>query len=138
MKIEDERIFSFDKNTGRWDQLIDEVLDNGEEGTRCIGVPITDVSLIYLLCTYEDLVLELSDKEVELYTLKEAYLIAEKDIIANTDFKSLYGANNQKVRDNHVKQELSDMVARKADLQLGIDFIKNYIPLLREVIRAKQ
>ena len=77
-------------------------------------------------------------KEIQLYNLKEAYLIAEADIVNNTNFKELYGANNQKVRDNHVKNELSDMVSDMKALEFGINWIRSYIPLLKEVIRSKQ
>ena len=99
---------------------------------------ITVIPVMTLIRTWEKLVRELSEKQVELYQLKEAYLIAERQIVETTDFKSIYGANNQKVRDNHVKAELSDMVEQRASLQFGIDFIQSYIPLLRECIRAKQ
>ena len=101
-------------------------------------VMITDVPVDVLLNEWHFLVHELSDKEVELYRLKEAYLIAEADIVNNTDFKALYGANNQKVRDNHVKSELADMVSDMKALEFGINWIRSYIPLLKEVIRVKQ
>ena len=101
-------------------------------------VMITDVPVDVLLKEWHFLVHELSDKEVELYNLKEAYLIAEADIVNNTDFKALYGANNQKVRDNHVRTELSDMVGQMKALEFGINWIRSYIPLLREVILVKQ
>jgi hypothetical protein len=55
--------------------------------------------------------------------------------VNTTDFKELYGANNQKVRDNHVKSELSDMVSQIKDLEFGIDWIKRYIPLVKSVVR---
>ena len=115
------------------------VMDNdGSESVVDDVVPITDVPVNELLECWEDLVGELSVKEVALYNLKEAYLIAESKIVNETDFKALYGANNQKVRDNHVKTELSDMVAEMKALEFGISFIKQYIPLLREVVRCKQ
>ena len=101
-------------------------------------VMITDVPVDVLLKEWHFLVHELSDKEVELYNLKEAYLIAESKIVNEVDFKALYGANNQKVRDNHVKSELSDMVGQMKALEFGINWIRSYIPLLKEVIRVKQ
>ena len=103
-----------------------------------LAIPAVDVPLDDLLLTYEDLVNELSMKEVELYKLKEAYLIAESKIVNEVDFKALYGANNQKVRDNHVKSELSDMVGQMKALEFGINWIRSYIPLLKEVIRVNQ
>ena len=125
--------------TGKvWKKSVAVMDDKGNESLEWQVVPITSVPLECLLVEYEDLVVELSDKQMELYQLKEAYLIAERQIVETTDFKSIYGANNQKVRDNHVKAELSDMVEQRASLQFGIDFIQSYIPLLRECIRAKQ
>ena len=121
-----------------WRKSEAEIDRDGNEGLVWNTVPITDVPVTVLLEEYEDLVLELSEKEVALYNLKEAYLIAESKIVNETDFKALYGANNQKVRDNHVKNELSDMVTEMKDLEFGIGFIKQYIPLLREVVRCKQ
>lgn len=108
-----------------------------KNGVEWCPIPMIDVPVEELLMKWEDLVNELSDKEVELYRLKEAYLIAEADIVNNTNFKELYGANNQKVRDNHVKNELSDMVSDMKALEFGIGWIRSYIPLLKEVIRVK-
>ena len=108
-----------------------------KNGVEWCPIPMIDVPVEELLMKWEDLVNELSDKEVELYRLKEAYLIAEADIVNNTNFKELYGANNQKVRDNHVKNELSDMVSDMKALEFGIAWIRSYIPLLKEVIRVK-
>ena len=121
-----------------WEQSIPLMDKDGNESLDWQVVPITVVPVIVLLQVYEDMIVELSDKEVELYSLKEAYLIAERKIIEETNFKELYGANNQKVRDQHVKAELQDLVDKKASLQFSIDFIRNYIPLLREVLRCKQ
>ena len=121
-----------------WRKSEAEIDRDGNEGLVWNVVPITDVPVTVLLEEHEELVLELSENEMDLYKLKEAYLIAERDIIANTNFKELYGANNEKVRSNHVKNELADMVEKKASLQFRIDFIKQYIPLLREVVRCKQ
>lgn len=101
-------------------------------------VMITEVPVDVLLKEWHFLVHELSDKEVELYNLKEAYLIAEQKIINETDFKELYGKNNEKVRTNHVKSELSDMVSDMKGLEFGIAWIRSYIPLLKEVVRCKQ
>ena len=130
-------VFILDYN-GYWNKEIPVIDDDGNEGFKYEPVLITDVPVNSLLQEWESLVNELSHKEVELYNLKEAYLIAESRIVNETDFKEIYGANNQKIRDQHVKSELADMVQQKASLQFSIDFIRNYIPLLRECIRSKQ
>ncbi len=108
-----------------------------KNGVVWCPIPMIDVPVDQLLMKWEDLVGELSDKEVELYRLKEAYLIAEQKIINETDFKALFGKNNEKVRSNYVKSELADMVSEMKSLELSINWIKHYIPLLREVIRCK-
>lgn len=101
-------------------------------------VMITDVPVDVLLKEWHFLVHELSDKEVELYQLKEAYLIAESKIVNEVDFKAIYGKNNEKIRKEHCKKELSDLVEQIKELEFGIGWIRNYIPLLREVVRCKQ
>ena len=84
------------------------------------------------------LVDELSEKEIALYHWREVYSIKADEIIAETDFKALYGANNQKVRDNHVKQELSDWYDNIKELEFSIEWIKNRMSYLRELIRYKR
>lgn len=45
---------------------------------------------------WDELIHELSDKEVALFKWKEIYEVKANEIIEHTDFKELYGANNQK------------------------------------------
>jgi len=66
----------------------------------------------YDLEEWSMLITELCDKEVDLFKCKNEYQILSDKIIQDTDFKALYGANNQKVRDNHVKGELKDCMMR--------------------------
>ena len=99
---------------------------------------IVEVPVQRLLVEYEDMVLELADKEVELYNLKEAYLLAEQKIVAEVDFKAIYGKNNADIRKQHVKNELSDMYEQMKSLEFSIAFIGRYIGLLKEVVRTKQ
>jgi len=101
-------------------------------------VPITDVPVKVLLDQYESMVLELSDKEVELLTLKE-YIQSESFHIETTfDFKEAYGKNNADIRKQHIKSELADVFDKVQSLELSINWIKSYIPLVKEVIRVKQ
>ena len=86
---------------------------------------------------------DLKTTHVELINLKETYAQLEQDIVENTDFKELYGANNQKVRDNHVKNELKDLVDKKHELELKseylsrrIDFIKHLMAMQRTLIQS--
>jgi hypothetical protein len=125
-------------NDGVWKRESPKIDNDGNECFEYTFITITQVPVNDLLAAWEDLVMELSEKEIKLYNLKEAYLIAEQKIINEVDFKALYGANNQKVRDNHVKSELADMVSDMKALEFGIGWIRQYIPLLKEVIRSKQ
>lgn len=86
---------------------------------------------------------DLKTIHIELINLKETYAQLEQDIVENTNFKELYGANNQKVRDNHVKNELKDLVDKKHELELKseylsrrIDFIKNLMAMQRTLIES--
>ena len=74
---------------------------------------------------WDELIHELSDKEVALFKWKEIYEVKANEIIEHTDFKELYGANNQKVRDNHVRNEL-------------IAYIERRISFLRELVKCKR
>ena len=112
--------------------------ETGDKHTVKSKRGIVDVPVAVLLDKWEELVIELDANVRKLYECKEEYLVKEREIIEVTDFKELYGANNQKVRDNHVKGELSELVDLMKGLEFRIDFIKSYVPLLREVIRAKQ
>lgn len=109
---------------------------NGEHGW--LPVPAVDVPVDILLLSYEDFVFELSSKVVEYFTRKESYNALSEKIIQETVFKALYGKNNEKVRKEHVKKELANQFQELKDLEFSIDWIKYYIPFLREVIRTKR
>lgn len=86
---------------------------------------------------------DLKTTHIELINLKETYAQLEQEIVETTDFKELYGANNQKVRDNHVKNELKDLVDKKHELTLKseylsrrIDFIKNLMSMQKTLIES--
>lgn len=86
--------------------------------------------LLNLFNEYENLIPELTNNEIALYKLKEIYQIKSDEIIKNTDFKTLYGADNQKIRDNHIKTELSDLHDNIKDLEFSIDWIAGRISYL--------
>lgn len=90
------------------------------------------------LIEWNELINELSDKEVALFKWKEVYNVKAEEIIEHTNFKELYGANNQKVRDNHVRNELSDWYDIIKDLEFSIDWINRRIVFLKELIRVKR
>ena len=98
----------------------------------------SDKDIVVLLNEWENLITELSNKEVLLYRKKTDYQQKADKIIAETNFKELYGANNQKVRDNHVKSVLAkDYEVIKA-LEFSIDWIGRRISFLRELVKTKR
>ena len=108
---------------------------NGEESINC---STTSVPLTQLLVHWEELINELTDKEIALYQWKTVYDVKANEIIEHTNFKELYGANNQKVRDNHVRNELTDWYTTIKDLEFSIDYISRRISFLRELIKVKR
>ena len=117
------------------EQEIAEIMENGNVGE--IMVPYGDDITDYL-SEWENLIEELSDKEVALFKWKHVYNVKSEEIIAETDFKKLYGANNQKIRDTHVRNELSEWYDTIKDLEFSIDWINRRISFLRELIRVKR
>ena len=107
----------------------------GKQFVECSAVM---VPLNILLEGYEELVFELSEKEISYFTKKEQYNRLSNEIINTVDFKALYGKNNAEVRKQHVKGELSDLYSELKDLEFSIDWIQRYISFLREVIRTKR
>ena len=91
-----------------------------------------------LLEEWEDLIEELTEKEIDYYYTKQTYNVLGDKIIAETDFKALYGANNQKVRDNHVRNELSDLYNTIKTLEFSIDWIQRRISFIRELTHVKR
>lgn len=120
---------------GNWEQLI--AYDNGK--TKWCGCVITDVPVERLLISWEFLVAELSIKEIALGKEKEEYANKEFEIIytSDIDFKALYGSTSEKVRKHHAKNELSELDDKINSLELSINWIKNYMQLIKEVIRSK-
>jgi hypothetical protein len=128
----------FDFTGKNWVQYTPVIDKNGDEEIKEAPVKVTDVPVERLIIEWEDLVFELSDKEVELLKLKE-YIQSESFHLETTvDFKELYGKNNADVRKQHIRMELDEVFNKVRDLELSIGWIKSYIPLLKEVIRSKQ
>ena len=87
---------------------------------------------------WEELVNELSEKEIALFKWKEVYEIRAMEIENNTNFKELYGKNNEKVRREHIKNELSDWHYIIKDLEFSIAYITRRISFLRELVKCKR
>ena len=121
---------------GRWKRVtvIDE--ETGRRGWEHIS--IVDVPVRCLVYEWEQLVIELSEKEFELLKQKEYIAMKSFELEQTVDFKELYGKNNADSRKHHIKGELADVFDEVTALELGINWIRSYIPLLKEVIRSKQ
>ena len=89
------------------------------------------------LIEWSNLITELSYKEIQLYKLKETYQGLSEAIIAETDFKALYGKNNESIRKQHVREELTDEHAEIKDLEFSIDYLKRRISYLKSLVNAK-
>ena len=109
----------------------------GEDGDY-VNCSSTVVPVPELLVHWEELINEISEKEIALWKWKQVYDVKANEIIEHTDFKELYGANNQKVRDNHVRNELNDWYDIIKDLEFSIDYLTRRISFIRELIRTKR
>ena len=87
---------------------------------------------------WEKIVKELSDKEVELINLKEVYSEKEQEILLNTDFKELYGKNNDSIRKNHIKKTLQAMTDAKNDLEISISYLKRRIEFIKSLMSMQR
>jgi hypothetical protein len=123
------------KNDGRWKQVISVDKETGARGWN--HVRAMDVPLDSLIREYEELLIELSDKEVEYMDLKEEYNQKEFEIVYLSDinFKELYGSTSEKVRKQHAVNELKEFKDKINSLELSVDWLKRYLPFLREVIK---
>ena len=123
---------------GTWKKQVHLYDREGEPYTEWRNCKITEVPLNTLLDEYENIIYELSEKEIQKHNLKETIFKQEQEIIKNTDFNTLYGANNKDVRKSHLDQVLADKYQEKIDLNFSIDYLKRYIGLLKEVVRSKR
>ena len=128
---------------GKWKRKIPIVstTGDGEEVTdwEWMHCSITNVPVEVLLNEYDNLLRELSQKEEKLIEVEEEW--KEKEFhfrfISDIDFKELYGKANDDVRKYHARSECRDLLEKKHDLGLSIDYLKRYIKLLNKVLGVK-
>lgn len=132
MEVIDYRLTSY----GTWEGLYDD--GTTERDWRPVNVD--EVPVHHLLKTHECMLIELSNKERKYLQLDEQYKAKEFEIVymSDVDFKALYGSTSEKVRKQHAKTELSDLNGQINSLELSINWLKNYIPFLRELVRVKE
>lgn len=111
---------------------------NDEHGW--LPIPAADVPLDDLLLCYEDLIIELSQKETEYLKLKEDYDSKEFEIVymSDIDFKELYGSTAEKVRKQHAIKELKPLKDKLNGLELSINYLKRYLVFIRELCKWKR
>ena len=114
------------------EQDIAEILDGQEIRYS------TDLTIGELLKEWEDLIEELTEKEIELIHLKKHYETESHRIETTVDFKEIYGKNNADIRKHHIKTELADVVDQMTLLKLSIDWINRRISLVRELVQVKR
>lgn len=89
------------------------------------------------LTEWTNLITELSFKEIQFHNLKEKIFTKEQDIIKNTNFNDLYGANNKDVRKAHLDKEMAEDYEEKLDLEWRMDYVKRRISFLKQLIHTK-
>lgn len=125
-----------------WKRLM-EVKNYDEDGVETtkewVNVYVVDVPLGDLLVEYENLLSELSLKEENLMKVNEEWKQKKFHyrFISDIDFKELYGKSNDDIKKHHAEVECKDLLKERHDLELSIDYLKRYLPFLKEVIRSK-
>ena len=100
-----------------------------------------------VLVEWDELINELSEKEIQLYVLKEAYEssseklleeAAKKKIETGEDIiKAKYGGNNDKTRAKYVKEMLLEDAIEIKGLEFSIDYIVRRIAFLKGLVYVK-
>lgn len=90
-----------------------------------------------LLNKWFSLINELKEDEKELCSIKSIFNSKEFDILTNTNFNELYGQNNEKIRKEHIKKELKELIDKKEELKLKIDYNKRLLDLVKSMINIK-
>jgi len=119
----------------------EDVTDSNGVTRRMINFHFTGMgesNITHDLMEWSRLMTELSNKEIRLFDCKEAYQALSEKIIAETDFKELYGKNNADVRKSHVKKMLVDEYSEIKYLEFSIDWIGRRISFLRELVKTKR
>lgn len=79
----------------------------------------------------------LASMEKTLVGLKQHRDKEEMRILNEVDFKELYGKNNETIRKNHIKEELSDTFDKITSIELEAADIKRKISCLKRLIDMK-
>ena len=84
---------------------------------------------------WDKLINEVNVKSMQLYILKEKIFEKEQKIINETDFKKLYGRNNDDVRKLHfIKEGMQADYDAKNDLEHDIECAKRRISFIKSMM----
>lgn len=77
---------------------------------------------------------KLRDLKEKYRKTKNEFESKEFHILIETDFKEIYGQNNDKIRKGHIKKELGELYEEKQKLKDEIDYQENLVEYYRGVI----
>lgn len=127
---------------GKWKKYVNvnRFSDDAPEKFEWKECPVVNVPVGVLIDEWQALISELSIKEEELMKVKAEYAEREFQIkyVEAIDFKELYGRANDDTRNHHVGVVCKDLLDKKQDLELSIDFLKREISLLKQVVGFKR
>ena len=86
---------------------------------------------------WEDLINELSNKEVDYLKIKDKIFQEETEMTDKVNFKEIYGKNNADVRKAHFKKALHNEYAIKTHLEVSIDYLQRRISFLKAMTYVK-
>lgn len=121
-----QRIFFFDGNKDFEDMA--DILNEYDERPLDLHIDFKE---------WGDIIDRLKINEAELIHLKETFNQLSEKIISETDFKQLYGKNNETIRKNHVNNELSDMVEQINMLKLAINHDNRQLNFIKALVHMK-
>lgn len=89
-----------------------------------------------LLEKWETLINKVSMQEIGQYNLKEEIFNKEQQIIAETDFKEIYGKNNADIRKQHLQSVMKEDYDKKKALEITIEANKRRIIFYGEKVKC--
>ena len=83
---------------------------------------------------YYDTMKQLDKASIDYLNTRREYQDKEFEILTTFDFKSEYGKDNDKIRNGHIRNELSDLLLKRDALELEVEQLKRYLRYLELVI----
>lgn len=136
-------VYSFNEEEGKWQRYTQVRKGSEDDSEPCyewVDWSMVNVPVGELIDKWQELISELSQKEVELTEVKTEYAEKEFQIkyVEEINFKELYGRANDDTRNHHVGVVCKNLLDKKQDLELSIDFLKREISLLKQVVGFKR